>query len=444
MFIRLIKTLMGKVDTYEGTIECSKSLDEVLDLVRHFREKRDFWLSPHEVIKDVRNFGYYDIGKGPKNAPNQKILWHFTVMYMNGVAYQVKLRLTTCCSKIVFNEFKKQLEALPDLEKVNIEEPAAPAIDYATKTMLELVELLDESASNFADAPSASMFEPMKAIKEELAKRIKKVPLDARGQFSQPMSQIDMYISTINTQLSNSVMAAQISSFAGTYVSQIQSQLPSIMSAVKALTEDMVAAPVKPAPVVEKKVESVVAESVTPVASTMPMEAVPVVPVAPVAPVASAMPVQASKKLCVNCGKENDVAAVYCMHCGKTADVKEVEQKTNEVQKVAEEKPNNKIITYASFASIALSFIAMLFIFINAGNDSNIPGLMIVATVFSALTIVSAGCACAIAFIKKEQSLVKVLTITNTVFALVLFIACLMHYVSIMHYIEINPFYPYY
>ena len=117
---RLIKTLTGKVETYEASFECSKPLDEVLEVVRHFREKTDFWLGAHTVLKDVKNFGYYEIGKGPAKAPNPRILWHFTIMFMNGVAYQVKLRLETCCPKIVFEEFKALVDKIPDVQKQEV------------------------------------------------------------------------------------------------------------------------------------------------------------------------------------------------------------------------------------------------------------------------------------------------------------------------------------
>lgn len=236
--MRLIKTLKGQVETYEASFECSKPLNEVLEVVRHFREKKDFWLGSHGVLKDVKNVGYYDIGKGPQGAmvSNPKILWHFTVMYMNGVAYQIKVRLETCCPKIVFEEFKALIDQIPDVESQGVVvEEEIPQIDYSSKTILELLNLFDEASGKFLDAPNVSTFAPMKEIKAELSKKIKELPLGKRGAISQPMSQIDMYMSTIDMQVSNPVMAAQVASFAGTYVSQIQSQLLQMMTVAKEL-----------------------------------------------------------------------------------------------------------------------------------------------------------------------------------------------------------------
>jgi hypothetical protein len=235
--MRLIKTFTGKVETYEGSFECSKPLDEVLEVVRHFREKKDFWLGAHTVLKDVRNFGYYEIGKGPKGAmvSNPKILWHFTIMFMNGVAYQVKVRLETCCPKIVFDEFKALVDKIPDVEKQEVVVEEAPKVDYSSKTILELLNLFDEASGKFMDTPHTATFAPMKEIKAQISKKVSALPLETRGQFSQPMSQIDMYMNTIEMQISNPVMAAQISSFAGTYVSQIQAQLLPLITLAKSI-----------------------------------------------------------------------------------------------------------------------------------------------------------------------------------------------------------------
>lgn len=235
--MRLFKTLTGKVETYEASFECSKPLEDVLETVRHFREKKDFWLGAHTVLKDVRNFGYYEIGKGPKSimASDPKILWRFTIMYMNGVAYQLKVRLETCCPKIVFEEFKALIDKIPDVAKPEIVVEEVPKIDYTSKTVLELLNLFDEASGKFLDAPHKETFEPMKEIKAELSKKIAVLPLETRGQFAQPMSQIDMYMSTIDMQISNPVMANQISSFAGTYVSQMQAQLLPLITIAKGL-----------------------------------------------------------------------------------------------------------------------------------------------------------------------------------------------------------------
>lgn len=242
--MRLIKTIKGQTDTYTGSIDCSKSLDDVLELVRHFREKKDFWLGAHQVLKDVRNFGYYEIGKGPKSVlvSNPEILWHFTVRYSNNVATQVKVRLTTCCAKIVFEEFKGLLEKLPDVELVasvaTVVEEEETAIDYSSKSLSELLNLFDEKSGKFLDAPNASTFAPMKVIKAEISKQAKELPMDVRVQFTQALSQIDTYMTAIDIQVSNSAMAQQISSFAGTYVSQIQTQILQMMNLVKSIPQD--------------------------------------------------------------------------------------------------------------------------------------------------------------------------------------------------------------
>lgn len=401
--MRLIKTIAGQIETYEASFECSKPLNEVLEVVRHFREKQDFWLGPHGVLKEVKNFGYYDIGKGPQGlmVSNPKILWHFTVMYMNGVAYQIKVRLETCCPKIVFEEFKALIEKLPDVESQGVAEEEIPQVDYSGKTILELENLFDEACGKFLDAPSVSTFTPMKDIKAELGKRIKELPLDKRGELSQPMSQIDLYMNTIDMQISNPVMAMQISSFAGTYVSQIQAQLPSLLSAINNLPQDVLSAVAK-APATDTQAEE--KESAA----------------------ASKGSCDIKTKACVNCGAINLKNAVYCSTCGKSVDGTQI---PSAISNVEDSQPQNKVITTGSVISIVAAALSMLFLLISGGNA--MPGPVVLSIVSSVLGLGSSVVTCIEAFGKNEQASVKILSVATVVFALGILVACISYHTCI-------------
>ena len=231
--MRIIKAFRGVTDKYEGTIQCSKRLNETLDFIKTtWTEKSGkslYRAGKFRVVKDVNWNTWHEIElqvKNPKGAVFESIV--FRVQHYQGIVNQITLDLKAVDSKATYDDFKKDLEALEDVKAAPAPAPAPVqdvVIDFSDKTMVEALGEFEEAVTAFGEKVGMQTFVKVKAINGEIAKKIKNLEPKEKAAFMASMSKIDTFINAINMQLSNPAMAASAASFAGTYVSQMLAEI---------------------------------------------------------------------------------------------------------------------------------------------------------------------------------------------------------------------------
>ena len=100
---------------------------------------------------------------------------------------------------------------------------AEPSIDYSSKNLSELLEILDNKVQEFGTNANKSTFAEIVPVKEAVDAIVNKIPLAQRGAYTSPLSNLGMYINTLKTQFANPMI--DVSQFVGTYVPQMQSAI---------------------------------------------------------------------------------------------------------------------------------------------------------------------------------------------------------------------------
>ena len=231
--MRIIKAFKGKTDKYEGTIQCSKKLNETLDFIKTtWTEKSGkslYRAGKFRVVKDVNWNTWHEIELQVKNSKGdvfESIV--FRVQHYQGIVNQITLDLDAIDSKATFEDFKKDLEALADV-KAAPAPASAPvqeiAIDFSNKTMAEALGEFEEAVNAFGENVNASTFAKVKAVRNAINQKIKLLDAKEKAAFMSCLSKIDTFVNAINMQLSNPAMASSVATFASTYVSQMLSEI---------------------------------------------------------------------------------------------------------------------------------------------------------------------------------------------------------------------------
>lgn len=225
----LIESLSNKQSKYTTSFQTKKKFSDVASYIREFKfmgkslagrvvadsdNGRIFRFEYHfGANKSVA--GYYEI----MIAHYNEVISEFQVTQMNsGAAYMTKKSI-------------QEMEAkLPDFEGTAEPVKEQPKVDYTTKTFSELLEIMDAKIQEFAANANSSTFAEIIPVKEAMDVLVNKIPLAQRGAYNTPMSNLNMYISALKTQLSNPMIDA--SQFVGTYVPQMQSALAQLAALV--------------------------------------------------------------------------------------------------------------------------------------------------------------------------------------------------------------------
>ena len=120
---------------------------------------------------------------------------------------------------------EKLQKTLPDYEPEVKELPKIEKIDYSKFSIAELLDQFDKATATFGENPNEITFAPMVEIRKAIGNQIDAKPLAKRGKYGNALKNIDMYISTIKTQLSSPATAALIGQFVGNYVAEIRSSI---------------------------------------------------------------------------------------------------------------------------------------------------------------------------------------------------------------------------
>ena len=229
--MRIFKAFRGITDQYEGTIKCSKKLDETLDLIKttwvNKSGKSLYRAGKFQVVKDVNWNTWHEIEmqvKNPKGAVFESMV--FRVQYYQGVVNQITVDLNAVDSKATFEDFKKELDILEDIKAAPAPAPIKEeVVDFSNKSIGESLAEFENAVNAFGENPGASTFSKVKAIKNAINQQIKTFEAKEKAAYMACMSKIDTFVSAINMQLSNPAMASAAASLAGTYVSQMLAEI---------------------------------------------------------------------------------------------------------------------------------------------------------------------------------------------------------------------------
>ena len=234
--IRIFKAFKGITDKYEGTIKCSKRLDETLELIKNTwpekQAKSLYRAGKLRVVKDVNWNTWHEVelqvqAQNPATKQVVKVVETivFRVQYYQGVVNQITLDLKAVDSKATYNEFEKALAELEDVKAAPAPVIKEEVVDFTDKTMQEVLTAFENATTAFGEKVGVETFAKVKAVRDALNKKIKTLEPKEKAAFMSSMSKIDTFVNAINMQFSNPAMASSVASFAGTYVSQILAEI---------------------------------------------------------------------------------------------------------------------------------------------------------------------------------------------------------------------------
>lgn len=234
--IRIFKAFKEITDKYEGTIKCSKRLDETLELIKNTwpekQAKSLYRAGKLRVVKDVNWNTWHEVelqvqAQNPVTKQVVKVVETiiFRVQYYQGVVNQITLDLKAVDSKATYNEFEKALAELEDVKAAPAPVIKEEVFDFTDKTMQEVLTAFENATTAFGEKAGVETFAKVKAVRDALNKKIKTLEPNEKAAFMSSMSKIDTFVNAINMQFSNPAMASSVASFAGTYVSQILAEI---------------------------------------------------------------------------------------------------------------------------------------------------------------------------------------------------------------------------
>lgn len=225
----VIEVILNKKSEYTTTYQPKKKFSELAEYVR------DGKLLGHSLAGRATNdsdngyvftYDYLMNGKDSMGGSYSVVIRHMgeyiesceVKSYTAGAAYIAKKAIQT------MEETIKDCVVKAEPKK---EEPKA---DYSGKSMDELVDMMDKKLQAFGADVSIKNLNSFVEVKEALEAKINALPLAERSPFSKPLGDINMFVNTIKTQLSNPMLDAK--QFAGTYVMQMSAALADIATAL--------------------------------------------------------------------------------------------------------------------------------------------------------------------------------------------------------------------
>lgn len=217
-----IEALLGKKSTYTGSCNPKKKFSDVAKYIREGKflgKSTGGQVSVDSDTLSMFTYKYLFNGKNDQSGYYDITIYHFNeqiksmeIKYYNaGAAYMTKQAIA------------KMEAALEDFEGTTEKANETPKVDYSGKELLELLEIIDAKVQNFSKNANFATLNEIVPVKEAIEAKINEIPLAKRGAFSSPMSNLNMYITTLKTQFSNPMI--DVKQFVGTYVPQMQAAI---------------------------------------------------------------------------------------------------------------------------------------------------------------------------------------------------------------------------
>ena len=220
-FFYLIETVLGKNSTYTGSCLPKNKFSDVVQYIRDGKFSGTSLAGQVMIDSDLGTLFQYKYlfnRKDPDGDLCEIKISHFgeTIRSMeittreSGAAYCVKQRI------------KEMEAALPKFDGSD-STSSIPKVDYSGKELSELLDIIDQKIQAFSKNANITTFNEILPVKDAIEAKINSISLAERGKFSAPIKNLNMYISTLKTQLASPML--DVSQFAGTYVSQMQSAI---------------------------------------------------------------------------------------------------------------------------------------------------------------------------------------------------------------------------
>lgn len=243
---RFIKSWRNITDDYTGSIQCKKPLAETVEFINNYLAKgskhtgANYHVGRYKVVSDKDYNTWREIIKEIQEVQATtgrvtRVLerMRFSVMHTFGIVHTIKVEIRATSSKICFEEFKQDfMAAVEDASgPVQTPPPAAEDLgDLSQKSLMELLDLFEKTVKKFGNEASRPTYDNVKKVRNEIGSHVDGMDIKARAPYNSSLSKIDTFLNAIDMQLANPAMAANIKNFAGTYTSQIQSEISQMIS----------------------------------------------------------------------------------------------------------------------------------------------------------------------------------------------------------------------
>lgn len=227
--ISIIETITKKQSTYTTSYEGKKKFSDVAEYVRAGKLLGKSLRGNATVDTDMGSiFNYKYLFNGIDGSAGY---YEVNIQHMGDVILSMKVK---CHAEGAAYVTKKQIAKM-EAELKNFEGKAEPVkqtpmVDWSAKELPEILDAFDKKISEFNSNACVATFKEMLPVKEALDAKINALPLAERGKFSSPVSNLNMYINTLKTQLANPMI--DVKQFVGTYVPQMQSALAEIAALI--------------------------------------------------------------------------------------------------------------------------------------------------------------------------------------------------------------------
>lgn len=226
----LIESVTGKMSTYTGSCKPKKKFSDVAKYVREGKLLGTSLIGRAVVDTDTGgvlfNYKYYYNGKS-----EEKGFYEVTIQHFGESIQSMEIKLKNCGAAHMTKQVIAKMEAALEDYKGKAEPIAeAPKVDYSGKEFPELLEIIDKKIQDFAANANVATFNEIIPVKNAIEAKVNAISLAERGAYSKPMSNLNMYINTLKTQLANPMI--DVNQFVGTYVPQMQAAIAELMALV--------------------------------------------------------------------------------------------------------------------------------------------------------------------------------------------------------------------
>ena len=233
---RIIKVWKNVKTRYNGTIECSKNLDDVINFAKN-HPKAGLYHGNFRIVKDKRWHSLHELEKQNQTiqAISGQIMnineeYKFKISFYGNVAYRLEVDINGPDAQVSFKELEEEFNKLPSVKADIPAQPTVNKIDLSSKTLAEALKAFENSVKDFGSNPNSITFSTVKEIRDQIGKKIDQLDSNKKAQYMTHLSQVDTFINALSMQLSNPAMASSVGSFAASYVSQMQTAICQMMA----------------------------------------------------------------------------------------------------------------------------------------------------------------------------------------------------------------------
>lgn len=212
--------LSNKYTECEMSCDVNKDYNQVIKFAKEILPKGFFKSSFGRLEKDVSIGNTHIIVRTSEGKHSGLGEMCFNIMHIGNVTTKVIIKLYCTNAKKHVEDFIEQIKHMPDCKLP--EKNSANDFKIKTETTDEAIKQFNEALDSYATKQNEETLNKLIATKVNLVENLKKYNKDISEKCSQHLSNIDLYISTLQTQNSNPITAASSKQFIPTYINQIR------------------------------------------------------------------------------------------------------------------------------------------------------------------------------------------------------------------------------